>query len=111
VHYPADGSKQSGVEEGLIRRRPEVPDPKKVAATLGFGDGWEAYRIGNDRWKIVAPDGEKFSGKKRAMEYYEQKLAEVGDPPWRTTGSDYLGVRRQPEFFVSCCWTLCLFKH
>jgi len=105
VHYTSDGSKQSGVEEELIRQRPQAQNPKKVAATLlGIDEtsGWEAYKKGNNRWKIVAPNGEIFTSKKKAMDAYNASVNQTitnpdeggeDDPPWRTTGNDYLGRR------------------
>ena len=93
VHYPADGSKQSGIEEELIRPRAEAPDPKKVAKELGFGDGWEVVVHGKNRYKIKSPDGERFTGLKSALAEYKKQLEAAGDPPWRKNGSDYLGRR------------------
>lgn len=94
VHYAADNSKQSGVEEALIRRPPAAKDPRVEAEKLGFREGWEAFSIGGNRWKIVSPDGDAFTSKKKALEAYQESLLAKdagGDPPWRTTGHDYLG--------------------
>jgi len=93
VQYKADGSRQSNVVEELIRRRVETVDPKKVAVDLGLGEGWEAVVTGNNRYKILAPDGQRFASLKRALAHHEALIAAAGDPPWRTSGSDYIGRR------------------
>jgi len=93
VQYGADKTKQSGVDESLIQRRPELKqDPKQVALSIGLGEGWEAELSGKNRWKITAPDGATFGGKKKALDYYKlTRDSELsGDPPWRTTQSEYL---------------------
>jgi hypothetical protein len=101
VLYPADTSKQSGVEEYLIRTRPVTDDnhgidPEQVASTLGFDKGWKAYSAGHNRWKVISPDGVTYKSKKAAldamMEANKTSLDE-GDPPWRTTDNIYLGRR------------------
>ena len=99
VLYPSDTSKQSGVEEYLIRPRPitdDTIDPEHVASTIGFEKGWKAYSIGHNRWKIVSPDGEVFKSKKAALDAIAAKTQasmDEGDPPWRTTDNEYLGRR------------------
>lgn len=96
VIYGTDSSKQSGVEEFLIRHRPTVVDPEITAAAQGFGEGWMAYSVGNNKWKIVSPSGESFKSKKAALEAFhaENKVAaDEGDPPWRTVDNEYLGKR------------------
>lgn len=94
IHYSSDGSKQSGVDESLIRRRPEAADPKTLAASMGL-DGWEAFSKGHNRWKIVAPNGDIYHGKKPALlayqKFLEQSNKDMGDPPWRRDGNDFLG--------------------
>lgn len=97
VLYPTDTSKQSGVEEYLIRPRPttdDAIDAEKVASTLGLEKGWKAYSTGHNRWKIVSPDGETFKSKKAALDAIaaqNQASMDEGDPPWRTTDNEYLG--------------------
>jgi hypothetical protein len=96
VLYPADTSKQSGVEEYLIRPRPttDMIDPELVASTLGLEKGWKAYSAGYNRWKITSPDGEIYKSKKAALDAIaakSQAAIDEGDPPWRTTDSEYLG--------------------
>lgn len=98
VHYQIDNAKQAGVDESFIRLRPAAQDPKKIAVTLGFGEdsGWEATSTGHNRWRIVAPDGTVFTSKNKALEAYRQMAAnddDRGDPPWRTSGHEYLGRR------------------
>jgi hypothetical protein len=96
VFYPSDSSKQSGVEEHLIRHRPAVVDPEHIASTLGFGEKWKAYSIGSNRWKIISPDGEIFKSKKAALDAITaatKAAADEGDPPWRTDDNEYLGMR------------------
>ena len=100
VQYAADTSKQSGVDETLIRLRPqEQPKEDAVAAALAMGleQGWQAFCTGKHKWKVVAPDGTVYRSKRAALEAYAQQYgtettsAEGEDPPWRTTGNDYLG--------------------
>jgi hypothetical protein len=97
VHYSADGTKQSGVDESVIRFRPQVDNPKLVAQRLGL-DGWDAYANAHNKYKIVAPNGDVYHGKKQALEAYARYHAkdgsggkDVGDPPWRGVGNDYVG--------------------
>lgn len=94
VFYPVDTSKQGGVEEHLIRHMPTDMDPEVRAINLGFGEGWKAYAMGHSRWRIVSPDGETYKTKKAALEAYQAFLEaaeDEGDPPWRTTGHEFLG--------------------
>lgn len=96
VFYPSDSSKQSGVEEALIRHRPTEVDPVITASSLGFGDGWKAYSIGNNKWKIVSPAGETYKTKKAALQAFQaltKAAADEGDPPWRTVDDEYMGRR------------------
>ena len=95
VFYPVDASKQSGVEEKLIRHTPTDVDPEVRASHMGFGEeGWKAYPMPGSRWKIVAPDGKIYKTKKEALAAYQAGLeaaADEGDPPWRTSDHEYLG--------------------
>lgn len=131
VYYTADSSRQSGVDEQLIRPRQgggiggrkkptggkrnvavpaDAADPGSLALSLGFGADWKATSQGNKRWILVAPTGEKFKSKKAAMEFMLGSAASTGfataaaatavvetvpaletDPPWRTSGHEYLG--------------------
>jgi hypothetical protein len=96
VFYPSDASKQSGVEEALIRHRPTEVDPEVTASALGFGEGWKAYSVGNNKWKIVSRAGETYKTKKAALEAFQAETkaaADEGDPPWRTVDNEYLGRR------------------
>ena len=99
VLYPSDTSKQSGVEEYLIRPRPvteDTIDPEDVASTLGLEKGWKAYSTGHNRWKFISPDGETYKSKKAALDAMalkSQAMMDEGDPPWRTTDNEYLGRR------------------
>lgn len=100
VHYAADNSKQSGVEEDLIRPRKADVDPEKTAIDLGLGEGWQAVALGAKakRWTITDPTGEVYKSKKNALDAYakivasEKEMAD-GDPPWRREGNEYLGRR------------------
>jgi hypothetical protein len=109
VYYAADSSRQSGVDEQLIRPRqggaasgtrhiPADSNPESLALSLGFGADWKATSQGKNRWKIVAPTGETFKSKKAAMEFMLGSVARIekeplleGDPPWRTSGHELLG--------------------
>jgi hypothetical protein len=98
VQYGFDHSKQSGVEEELIKPRDLVKDPATTALELGLGQGWEAVESGGKRWKITDPEGVSYKSKTAALKAYKlvvstEKEMEGGDPPWRTVGSEYLGRR------------------
>jgi hypothetical protein len=103
VHYAQDGTKQSGVDESLIRHRPEALDSKLAASKLGM-KGWDAYLSGGNRYKVVDPStGKVYWSKKQALEAYTLQYpptqqqspgkdsSVLGDPPWRTAGSEYVG--------------------
>jgi hypothetical protein len=100
VHYDVDSSKQSGVEENLIRHRRAVKDPHHTATLLGFDAGWQAVATGHNRWKITSPSGVTYPSKRAALKAAKEEVTkaaaaaavEVGDPPWRTTGHDYIGL-------------------
>jgi hypothetical protein len=91
VHYTADRSKQSNVLECNIRDRPASKDARLEASKLGLGDGWTAVMLDANRWKIVSPDGDVYTSKKKALEAYKLSMEKMGDPPWRTTDHEYLG--------------------
>jgi hypothetical protein len=98
VQYGFDNSKQSGVEEELIKPRDLVKDPSQTALELGLGQGWEAVEAGGKRWKITDPEGVSYKSKAAALKAYKlalstEKEMEGGDPPWRTVGNEYLGRR------------------
>jgi hypothetical protein len=98
VQYGFDNSKQSGVEEELIKPRDLVKDPSETALELGLGQGWEAVEAGGKRWKITDPEGVSYKSKTAALKAYKlvlstEKEMEGGDPPWRTVGNEYLGRR------------------
>jgi len=94
VHYQADNSRQSGVDEQLIRHRPAEKSPEEMATELGL-DGWQAFSTGKNKWKIISSSGKTYTSKKAALSDYlndePKDSGEQGDPPWRTTGNDYLG--------------------
>jgi hypothetical protein len=100
VYYPSDHSKQSGVEELLIRNPPAPKeDPLVIAKNIGLAEGWKAYEGTGNRWKIIAPDGTTYKSKKAALEACHHPsttntattTTDEGDPPWRTDGHEYLG--------------------
>jgi hypothetical protein len=99
VYYPSDHSKQSGVEEILIRLPPAPrEDPLVIAKNMGLAEGWKAYEGPGNRWKIIAPDGTMYKSKKAALEACHPSTntttsatTDEGDPPWRTQGHEYLG--------------------
>jgi hypothetical protein len=94
VYYAADGSKQTGVEERFIRHRLTEKDPAATAAELGLPAGWRAWSAGHHKYKVQGPDGQTYKSKRAALEAVAAASArEEGDPPWRTTGSEYLGRR------------------
>lgn len=89
----------------------------EIASSLGFPEGWSASVKSGSRYTIISPDGSKrFQSKKAAYEYlglpipssdklhigkgYEKTNDDDqdDDPPWRTSGSDYLGRRICYEF-------------
>jgi hypothetical protein len=100
VQYAFDASKQSGVEEDLIKPREEkvVKDPSQTAVELGLGADWEAVESGGKRWKITDPEGVSYKSKAAALKAYKialtsEKEMEGGDPPFRTVGNEYIGRR------------------
>jgi hypothetical protein len=99
VLYTADDSTQAGVEEQDIR---PGEDPSTLAMELGFSTGWKASRKGA-RYILTSPTGEKFTTKKAALKWIkeqeqppEEEDEDVGDPPWRTEGHEFIG--RKVEF-------------
>lgn len=94
VFYPADNSKQNKIKECNIRTRPTEKDSEVTATELGFSEGWKAYSTGNNKWKILSPDGSTYPSHKAGMDAYKaylQRLQNEGDPPWRTSGNEYIG--------------------
>jgi hypothetical protein len=64
VQYVQDHSKQTGVDERLIRPRQDLNhDAFALAKQQGFGEGWQATAHGK-RWKVIAPDGTVYTRKK-----------------------------------------------
>jgi hypothetical protein len=95
VYYTEDESNQTGVLEDEIRPAPEKQDPYQLAESLGLPTGWTALLSPKGRWMIQSDDGEhKFRSEKAALNFVKKNgiaTAPDGDPPWRTTGNDYLG--------------------
>ena len=114
VHYLSDNSIQKMVPEESIEL---ADDPYKVAEGMGLEGGWQAKLQGKGKWKYISPDGKNFTSKTAAFKHkkkldkaaasgggggkakkkeepapQESQLSE-GDPPWRTTGHEYLGRR------------------
>lgn len=94
--YHEDGATQDEVAEEDIR---PGEDPSTLAVELGFTADWKASRKGS-RYILVSPTGERFTTKKAAMKFFNQEQAppleedqDVGDPPWRTEGHDWIGRR------------------
>ena len=95
VYYPEDEATQDEIEEHEIR---PGEDPSGLAVQLGFSSDWKASRKGA-RYVLVAPTGEKFTSKNAAMKFIkkqeevkvETEEEDVGDPPWRTTGHEWIG--------------------
>lgn len=91
--YHEDGATQDEVAEEDIR---PGEDPSILAVQLGFTEDWKASRKGS-RYILIAPTGERFDTKKAAMKFFNEmgpQLAEeqdVGDPPWRKEGHDWIG--------------------
>lgn len=115
VHYLEDNSTQKMVREEDIEL---MDDPYDVAEGMGL-PGWQA-KLQGKKWKFISPDGKNFTSKTAAMKHKkkldktgsnkrppapaeakeepeETKLSE-GDPPWRTTGHEYLGRRVRTMF-------------
>lgn len=90
----------------------------ELAATMGLPEGWSATMKSASRYTIISPDGSnQFQSKKAAFDFLgipmpnERSLAQSeeldtikdaevaeGDPPWRTSGSDFLGKRVRYEY-------------
>jgi len=93
VVYHQDDATQDEVAEEDIR---PGEDPSTLAVQLGFTPDWKASRKGS-RYILTAPTGERFTTKKAAMKFFNElgpQLAEeqdVGDPPWRTEGHEWIG--------------------
>jgi hypothetical protein len=105
VHYLKDNSTQKMVNEEEIEL---LENPYQTADGMGL-EGWQA-KLQGKKWKFISPDGKNFSSKTAAMKHkkkldkggkaakkeepapQESQLSE-GDPPWRTTGHEYVGRR------------------
>eukprot|EP00934_Nitzschia_sp_Nitz4_P009235 Nitzschia sp. Nitz4//scaffold192_size41448//28781//29893//NITZ4_007487-RA/size41448-processed-gene-0.32-mRNA-1//-1//CDS//3329540242//9225//frame0 len=94
VYYIEDNSTQDGVEESDIR---PGEDPIQLAKDLGFPTDWKASRNGS-KYVYTSPTGDRFTTKKAALQFIkkqqEAQAAEeedMGDPPWRTEGHEWIG--------------------
>jgi hypothetical protein len=98
VYYPDDEATQDEIEEHEIR---PAEDPSTLAVELGFPSDWKASRKGA-RYILTAPTGDHFTSKNAAMKFIkkqeevlkkevEEQDEDVGDPPWRTQGHDWIG--------------------
>jgi len=96
VFYPEDDATQDEIEEFEIR---PGEDPSALAVQLGFSSDWKATRKGA-RYVLTAPTGERFTSKNAALKFIksqeEEKLSQevvddMGDPPWRTSGHEWIG--------------------
>ena len=97
VQYDEEDATQDEVTEDEIR---PAQDPSVLAMELGFSEDWKASRKGS-RYIITAPTGERFTTKKAAMKFLQEQAAaqsdedDVGDPPWRTKGHEWIGRQVQ----------------
>jgi hypothetical protein len=94
VYYPQDEATQDDIEEHEIR---PGQDPTVLAAELGFPRGWKASQNGS-RYTFTAPEGDRFTSKNAALKFLkklEEKAAQdeedMGDPPWRKVGHEWIG--------------------
>lgn len=73
--------------------RPSPPDflSEKMATKLGLPPGWKAVMNGK-RYTIISPDNQQFSTKKSAMDYLATLDNTAGDPPWRQSGHEFIGM-------------------
>lgn len=98
VYYHEDDATQDEIDESEIR---PGEDPHELAQSLGFPATWKAGRKGA-RYTFTAPTGERFTTKKKALEFLDASNQkndvdeDVGDPPWRTEGHEWIG--RQIEW-------------
>jgi hypothetical protein len=70
-----------------------------LAVELGFTADWKASRKGS-RYILTSPTGERFTTKKAAVKFFNEEPdpqpaeeQDVGDPPFRTEGHDWIGRR------------------
>eukprot|EP00980_Cylindrotheca_fusiformis_P029189 scaffold22748_cov182-Cylindrotheca_fusiformis.AAC.3 len=96
VVYHEDGATQDEVAEEDIR---PGEDPSTLAVELGFTADWKASRKGA-RYILTSPTGERFTTKKAAMKFFKEEQdvqvveeQDVGDPPWRLEGHEWIGRR------------------
>lgn len=94
VYYPEDDATQDEIEEFEIR---PGEDPSALAVELGFSSDWKATRKGA-RYVLTAPTGERFTSKNAALKFIKtqeekapQEVDDMGDPPWRTSGHEWIG--------------------
>lgn len=106
VQYHEEDATQEEIAEEDIR---PGEDPSLLAMDLGFNSDWKASRKGA-RYILTAPTGERFTTKKAAMKFFKQREEppkpedqDVGDPPWRTEGHEWIGrkIRCKSEHKVS----------
>jgi hypothetical protein len=107
VFYPQDNATQTQVHEDDIQL---LDDPHKAAEDIGLDSTWQAKMVGK-KFKFFSPDGKTFTSQNAALKHKkkldkgetpskrkkkdepkEPELSE-GDPPWRTTGHEYIGRR------------------
>lgn len=99
VQYHEEDSTQDEVPEEDLR---PGQDPSILAMELGFTSDWKASRKGA-RYILTAPTGERFTTKKAAMKFLKEQNEppradedeDVGDPPWRAEGHEWIGRQIQ----------------
>ena len=94
VYYPQDESTQDDLEEREIH---PGRDPNALAVELGFPSDWKVSITGS-RYIFTASTGDRFTSKSAAIKFLkklEEKTAQdeedMGDPPWRKIGHEWIG--------------------
>ena len=92
VHYTDDDSTQADVKERMIRLAPPDLEAEELATALGLPAGWKAT-MNAKRYTIISPDGQHFRTKKSALDFIATMEDAAGDPPWRTSDHEFIGLR------------------
>ena len=94
VYYPQDESTQDDLEEHEIH---PGQDPSALAVQLGFPSDWKAS-INGSRYILTASTGDRFTSKNAALKFLKkadeksaQEEEDMGDPPWRKIGHEWIG--------------------